>query len=83
MSEESEAEPDMFTVVVNRGERLLYPVRDSDLQRQALDELDELSRLVVEKKQQAISASNEDLANLHLGQECVIAWLHAELNMWC
>jgi hypothetical protein len=75
-------EIELFNISVEGKANLSYIVRDSDLQRDALTELSALAAKVEDWKKQAISAQDENYANLFLGCECVIEALSAELNLW-
>ncbi|MBS0221849.1 MAG: hypothetical protein JSR91_14015 [Proteobacteria bacterium] len=75
-------EINQFNECVEAQRKFLSIVRDSGLQRDALAELSAMGTKVHEWKIQAISAQNENSANLFLGCECVIEALQAELKMW-
>jgi hypothetical protein len=75
-------EIEIFNASVEGKANLSYIVRDSDLQRDALAELSALAAQVEDWKKRAISAQDENCANLFLGCECVIEALSAELDLW-
>lgn len=56
--------------------------RDSQLQRDACERLNDIAGRVAELKAEAIQISDEDTANLLLGFECVVGFLKAEITMW-
>ncbi len=56
--------------------------RDSQLQREACESLNDIAGRVAELKTEAIQSGDEDTANLLLGFECVIKFLKAEIMMW-
>lgn len=71
-----------FNEQVKEAEVFLSIARDSALQQQAIEKLLVLRASIVAEKDSAISAGNEDYANLLLGCECVASALVAELRMW-
>jgi hypothetical protein len=71
-----------FDKTARSAQALLTIARDSSLQRAAIAELLDLAREVEDWKRDAVSASNEDEANLFLATSCAIHALAAELEMW-
>ena len=71
-----------FNSIVKEIEVLLSIARSSSLQREACVTLEAESRLLASEKAKAVEQSDEDLANLLLGCQCVNASLLAELRMW-
>ncbi|WP_216839009.1 hypothetical protein [Caulobacter sp. S45] len=82
MSEACSPEIDAFNAVVTGVEKYLFIVRDADLQREAIDQLNELTGRLVAWKAQAIKRGDEDMANKFLGCECVTRYLRDEITMW-
>ena len=56
--------------------------RDSQLQREACDSLNNIAGRIATLKADAIKNNDEDNANLLLGFECVIEFLKSEITMW-
>jgi len=71
-----------FNEKIKEAEVFLSITRDSNLQREAIDSLQQLQIAVDAEKDIAIKHGDEDYANLLLGCECVTAALIAELKMW-
>ena len=61
---------------------MLAITRCSELQRSAIESLRNLQQKSIALKRKAIKKSNEDIANMLLGYECVLQALAAELEMW-
>lgn len=59
-----------------------FITRDSDLQRQSCDRLNALLERVTTHKQDAIERHDENMANILLGFECAVGYLHASISMW-
>lgn len=71
-----------FNERVEAANELLFITRDSDLQRNAIKDLEGLSATVGAWKRSAIAKKHEENSNLCLGMQCSIAYLTAELKMW-
>lgn len=82
MTESSTSEIDNFNVAVRQLEVMLFIARDTDLQRSALKEIEELSNSVKTLKKEAVIDGSERLSNVFLGCESVLRFLHSELKMW-
>lgn len=67
---------------IQEASRYLGATTCSDLQHDAICDLEELSTRVAERKEEAIAERNEDFANLLLGCECLTEALVSELRMW-
>jgi hypothetical protein len=59
-----------------------YITRDSDLQKTACAELEEMLSIITAEKAKAIEADDEFFANVLLGCECLTAASIAEIKMW-
>lgn len=59
-----------------------YITRDSDLQRTACAELEEMLSIVTAEKAKTIDAADEFFANVLLGCECLTSACIAEIRMW-
>ncbi|MGA8540313.1 MAG: hypothetical protein WB566_12495 [Terriglobales bacterium] len=71
-----------FNKLVGECEVFICITRDSELQKEARNKLEnELARISAEKKL-AIARDDEDYANLLLGCECMASALMAEIKMW-
>jgi hypothetical protein len=82
MIDEFPARIKQFNEVVHDAQILISIARDSDLQRKSIATLSDFSVSLRDWKQEAITAKNEDRANLILGMECLVEALKAELSMW-
>lgn len=71
-----------FNKALGEATVFLSITRCSELQRGAVESLNEFQSKVLEMKSKAIADSDENLANMLLGYECVIVSLMAELEMW-
>ncbi len=71
-----------FNSMVKEVEVLLSIARSGELQREACETLDAQAKKLANEKAKAITAQDEDLANLLLGCQCVNTSLLAELRMW-
>jgi len=71
-----------FNKIIDECTNFACITRDGGLQRQAISRLDELLSEIAAEKSTAISANNEDYANLLLGCECVARGIAAEIKMW-
>lgn len=75
-------EIELFNGSIAEIDNLLFVTRDSELQRNAIDDLSALSGKIRTWKGKAIADKDENGANLFLGCECVVEALQAELSMW-
>ena len=73
---------DDFMNVVENAENLLWITRDSELQKDAVRELDSMVTQLESIKECHIEAENEDRANLMLGLQCVVQSTMSELMMY-
>jgi hypothetical protein len=73
---------DRFNGVLEIAQTLSFITRSSELQRDACDKLKDLSVECEQQKAAAVTAGDEDFANLLLGFECVADCLLAEIEMW-
>ena len=71
-----------FNQTIRDAEVFISIVRASELQREACDRLETLLKAIAVEKSNAITASDEDYANLLLGCECVGSGILAEIQMW-
>ena len=71
-----------FNDLVKEAGIFLSIARDSELQREACKNLENILPKIAQEKKTAIENSNEDYANLLLGCECVTKSLLNELKMW-
>lgn len=67
---------------ISECESFLFITRCSNLQREALDSIQERSKEVARAKVQAIEEDNEKYANILLGLQCATAALSSELRMY-
>lgn len=71
-----------INAVLNDRLTLLSIARDSDLQRQAIIDLQHLFYRLAGLKSEYVTAGDEERANLILGFECVADCMQSELMMW-
>jgi len=71
-----------FNDLVKESEIFLSIARDSELQQEACENLENVLPKITQEKKTAIGNNNEDYANLLLGCECVAKSLLNELQMW-
>ena len=71
-----------FNDLVKESEVLLSIARDSELQQEACENLENVLPEIAQKKKKAIENNDEDYANLLLGCECVAKSFLNELKMW-
>lgn len=64
------------------AEVFLSITRDSELQKEAVESLEQMMSRIAAEKEKAIGAKEEDYANMLLGCECVAEALVAEIKMW-
>ena len=60
-----------FNELIKKSETFLWIARDSELQREACENLESVLPKIVEEKKKAIENNDEDYANQLLGCECV------------
>jgi hypothetical protein len=82
MSEVSTAHIAEWNGVIRDCETYVFLTRDQALQEIACNRLDVLVTTIRDQKKCAISAANENAANLLLGFECAAQCVRAELTMW-
>lgn len=73
---------DRLNSIIKDVETVRCITRASELQRAACGRLKDLLAECREQKVAAVSAGDEDFANLVLGFECVARYLRAEIEMW-
>jgi hypothetical protein len=73
---------DRFNGVVENAQIFCFITRSSELQREAYDKLKGLLIECDQQKAVAVTAGDENFANLLLGFECVADCLLAEIEMW-
>ena len=71
-----------FNNFVEESQILLSIARDSELQQEEYENLENILPEIAQEKKKAIENNNEDYANLLLGCECVTNFLINELKMW-
>ena len=59
-----------------------FATRDSELQKGACNQLEDVLKQIESEKTSAVSAGDEDYANALLGCECATGALMAEIRMW-
>src|ERR1035441_3823737 len=71
-----------FNGLVRECEVFIFVTRDSELQKETCNKLQNGLVRISAEKELAIAHDNEDYANLLLGCECVASALMAEIKMW-
>lgn len=68
--------------IASNAQTLTFLPRNADLQKEAVNELNEFIETVTTRQQEAIKQRDEDTANLLLAMRCGCKAVRAELNMW-
>ena len=82
MSEAPSPEIEAFNEIVSGVAKYLFIVRGSDIQREAIEQLNVLLGDLAQWKAAAVRRDDEDAANKFLGCECVAQYLLEEITMW-
>lgn len=82
MTDQRDEVIDGVNTLIHDCECLLSIARNSNLQRQAVINLEHLFHRLAALKGEAVAAQDENRANLFLGFECVVGSLQSELMMW-
>ena len=70
---------DKFNKIVQDSRVFLFITRDSELQKQACNDLDNVLGEAVAEQKLAIAQGNEDYSNVLLGCQCIARALSAEI----
>lgn len=71
-----------FNQIAEGSKVFLFITRDSTLQKDACNKLEEILAEIATEKKSAIAAGDEGYANALLGCECVAGGLISEIRMW-
>ncbi|SRR6266849_1746330 len=71
-----------FNEIVEESQVFLFITRDSDLQKQACENLKDLLAQTAVDQGSAVATGDEDYSNVLLGCKCVAGALIAEIRMW-
>lgn len=82
MSEPIKLSLGRFNEIVGECQVFLFITRDSDLQKQACNKLEDALVEIAAQKASVIAIGDEESANVLLGCECVANALIAEITMW-
>jgi len=82
MSDDRAAQIERYNAFIRECEIFIFCPRDSDLQKETCSKLQTFLTELQNEKRAAVTAQDEDLANMLLGYERVATCLHAEITMW-
>lgn len=82
MNEAHRDQIDRYNALIRECEVFLSPARDIELQKETCARLYDFQSDLEKEKQKAVSAGDENFANLLLGFECVAECIRAEITMW-